>query len=45
LKHLDGRSTVIPIHSGEELSRGILMEILNDAGLSKGEFIELLDQI
>jgi len=45
MKHPDGRSTVVPIHPGEELGRGILMEILNDTGLSKDEFIELLDQI
>ncbi len=45
MKHPDGRSTVVPIHPGEELGRGVLMEILNDAGLSKEEFIELLDQI
>jgi len=42
MKHPDGRSTVIPVHPGEELGRGVLMEILNDAGLSKEEFIELL---
>jgi len=35
----------IGFQPGEELGRGILMEILNDAGLSKEEFIELLDQI
>ncbi len=45
MKHPDGRSTVVPIHPGEELGRGILMEILNDTGLSKDEFIDLLDQI
>jgi len=45
MKHPDGRSTVIPVHPGEELGRGVLMEILNDAGLSKDEFIELLNQV
>jgi predicted RNA binding protein YcfA (HicA-like mRNA interferase family) len=45
MKHPDGRSTVIPVHPGEELGRGVLMEILNDAGLSKEEFIELLNQV
>lgn len=40
----DGRSTVIPVHPGEELGRGILMEIMSDVGLSKKEFLELLER-
>jgi len=43
MKHPDGRSTVIPVHPGEELGRGILMEIMSDVGLSKKEFLELLE--
>ena len=43
MKHPDGRSTVIPIHSGEELGRGILMEIIGDTGLSREEFMQLLE--
>lgn len=43
MKHPDGRSTVIPVHSGEELGRGILMEIMNDVRMSKKEFLELLE--
>jgi predicted RNA binding protein YcfA (HicA-like mRNA interferase family) len=43
MKHADGRSTVIPVHPGEELGRGILLEIMSDVGLSKKEFLELLE--
>jgi predicted RNA binding protein YcfA (HicA-like mRNA interferase family) len=43
MKHPDGRSTVIPVHPGEELGRGILMEIISDVRISKKEFLELLD--
>ena len=43
MKHPDGRSTVVPVHPGEELGRGILMEIMNDVGISKKEFLELLE--
>jgi predicted RNA binding protein YcfA (HicA-like mRNA interferase family) len=43
MKHPDGRSTVIPVHSGEELGRGILREIMSDVGLSTKEFLELLE--
>jgi predicted RNA binding protein YcfA (HicA-like mRNA interferase family) len=45
MKHPDGRSTVIPVHSGEELGRGVLKEILNDVGMSNEEFLDLLDRI
>jgi predicted RNA binding protein YcfA (HicA-like mRNA interferase family) len=44
MKHPDGRSTVIPVHPGEELGRGMLIEIMNDVGLSKKEFLELLER-
>jgi predicted RNA binding protein YcfA (HicA-like mRNA interferase family) len=43
MKHPDGRSTVIPVHPGEELGRGLLMEIMNDVRMSKKEFLELLE--
>lgn len=44
MKHPDGRSTVIPVHPGEEIGRGLLMEIMNYVGLSKKEFLELLER-
>ncbi len=46
MKHPDGRNTVSPVHPGEELGRGILMEIMimSDVGLSKKEFLELLER-
>lgn len=44
MKHPDGRSTVIPVHPGEELGRGMLMEIMSDVRLSKKEFLDLLDR-
>jgi predicted RNA binding protein YcfA (HicA-like mRNA interferase family) len=43
MKHPDGRGTVIPVHPGEELGRGMLMEIISDVGLTKKEFLELLE--
>ena len=30
LRHLDGRCTVIPVHSGEVIGPGLLNKILND---------------
>ena len=35
LRHPDGRSTVIPIHSNEDIGIGLLMKILKDTELTK----------
>lgn len=37
LKHPDGRSTVVPIHSGDTLGPGLLTKILRDAEISASE--------
>jgi predicted RNA binding protein YcfA (HicA-like mRNA interferase family) len=33
LKHHDGRSTVVPVHAGEVIGRGLLAKILRDTEL------------
>ena len=45
MKHPDGRVTVIPVHKGEELGRGILREIIKDAKVNKKEFLKLLKKV
>lgn len=42
LLHEDGRATVIPVHSGEDLGLGLLSKILRDCELSKEELVEVL---
>ena len=42
LKHRDGRATVIPIHKGKDIDRGLLKKILKDTELSGEEFVKLL---
>jgi predicted RNA binding protein YcfA (HicA-like mRNA interferase family) len=44
MKHSDGRITVVPVHAGEDISRGLLMKIIEDSRLSKEEFLKLLKQ-
>ncbi|OGY44792.1 MAG: hypothetical protein A2729_02810 [Candidatus Buchananbacteria bacterium RIFCSPHIGHO2_01_FULL_39_14] len=39
-KHLDGRTTVVPIHS-QEISKGLLRKILNDIQLAVEEYDKL----
>jgi predicted RNA binding protein YcfA (HicA-like mRNA interferase family) len=41
LRHPDGRATVVPVHKGEELGRGILRRIIHDTELTREEFLEL----
>jgi predicted RNA binding protein YcfA (HicA-like mRNA interferase family) len=34
LKHLEGRATVVPVHSGETIGPGLLPAILRDVEMS-----------
>lgn len=41
-KHSDGRMTVIPHHSGEEIGPGLLNKIIKkDFGITRKEFLKL----
>jgi len=42
MRHADGRATVVPVHKGEDLGRGILSKILRDVELSRQEFRKLI---
>lgn len=42
LIHRDGRRTVVPVHSGEIIGRGLLAQILRDCKISREEFSTLL---
>ncbi len=42
-EHVDGRTTVIPNHGGEEIDRGLLNKIIkHDLKLSREEFLLLI---
>jgi predicted RNA binding protein YcfA (HicA-like mRNA interferase family) len=43
LKHADGRLTVVPVHPGENIGTGLLYKIIKDTGLSKEEFMKVLE--
>ena len=45
LIHPDGRATVVPIHKGEDLGRGILRKIIDDAELTREKFLEFLREV
>jgi predicted RNA binding protein YcfA (HicA-like mRNA interferase family) len=37
LRHADGRSTVVPVHSNEDIGPGLLSKILRDTKLTREE--------
>ena len=42
LRCAGGGVTVVPVHSGEEIGRGLLLRILRDVGLSREDYLKLL---
>lgn len=42
LKHDDGRTTLVPVHSGEEIGPGLMAKILRDCELTRNQLEELL---
>ena len=42
LHHLDGRITVVPVHSGETIGPGLLAKILRDCEITRKKLRELL---
>jgi predicted RNA binding protein YcfA (HicA-like mRNA interferase family) len=45
MQHLDGRTTIVPIYSGKDLGKGILRKIINDAKITRGEWIDLINSL
>jgi predicted RNA binding protein YcfA (HicA-like mRNA interferase family) len=41
LRHPDGRTTVVPVHSGETIGPGLLSKILHDCDLTAEELARL----
>ncbi len=41
-KHPDGRFTLVPYHSNEDISRGLLRQIIREINVSPDELLELL---
>jgi len=42
-KHVDGRRTTIPCHSGEIIGPGLLNKIIKkDLGITRDEFLEMI---
>jgi len=42
LRHPDNRVTVVPVHKGETIGRGLLRKIIHDTELSREDFLDLV---
>ena len=43
MRHIDGRATVVPVHSNESIGKGLLHKILRDCELSIEDLIDSSD--
>jgi predicted RNA binding protein YcfA (HicA-like mRNA interferase family) len=41
-KHPDGRSTVLPVHAGQDLGKGLIRAIINEIGISMKDYFQQL---
>ena len=42
LRHDDGRTVVVPVHSGESIGPGLFSKILRDCDLDREQFMKFL---
>jgi predicted RNA binding protein YcfA (HicA-like mRNA interferase family) len=42
LRHPDGRSTTVPVHSGQDVPKGTLRSVLQDANMTVDELLKYL---
>lgn len=43
-KNIDGKRVIVPIYSGQDLKQGTLMGMIQDIGIDKEKFFELLQK-
>ena len=42
LQHSDGRCTVVPVHAGETIGRGLMAQIMRDCEINTDDLIKYL---
>jgi predicted RNA binding protein YcfA (HicA-like mRNA interferase family) len=45
LRHPDGRTTIIPVHSAENIGTGMINKILKDAKVTRDDWIALIESL
>ncbi len=44
-RHPDGRTTLITVHPGEDIGKGMIRKIINDAKIKREEWLELIETV
>jgi predicted RNA binding protein YcfA (HicA-like mRNA interferase family) len=44
MRHPDGRTTLITVHPGEDIGKGMIRKIINDAKMTRDEWIDLIEK-
>jgi len=42
MRHHDGRTTIITVHPGEEIGKGMIRKIIKDAKITRDEWLNLI---
>jgi len=45
MRHPDGRTTLITVHPGEDIGKGMIRKIISDAKLTRDEWFELTESL
>lgn len=45
MRHTDGRTTIITVHPGEDIGKGMIRKIINDAKITRDEWLEMVDSL
>ncbi len=45
MRHPDGRTTLITVHPGEDIGKGMIRKIMNDARITREEWLELIETV
>jgi len=43
-RHPDGRTTIVPVHLGQDIRRGLLRGIIKDIEISPSNFLKVIKQ-
>jgi len=44
MRHPDGRTTLITVHPREDIGKGMICKIINDAKITRDEWIDLIEK-
>jgi len=45
MRHPDGRTTLITVHPCEDIGKGMIRKIINDAKITREEWLELIETV